>query len=339
MKILGIETSCDETAVAILQIENGKIKLLSNIVSSQIKIHAQYGGIVPEVAARKQLEAIIPVISEAEKQAGLKSEKVDYLAVTKGPGLVTSLTVGVETAKALAYGLNKKLVAVNHLSGHLLANLIYNKKISYPALGLIVSGGHTLLVLMKNESNYQTIGSTVDDAVGEAFDKVAKILNLGYPGGPIISKLATEGNEKAFDLPRPMISQQNLDFSFSGLKTAVLYLTQDKKFKRTQKNTRDLCASFEQACIDVLISKTFRAIKKYKPKSLITGGGVIANKKLRETLVEKMGQKYPEVKIFIPELRFSGDNATMIASAAYPLIKAKKFTDPFKLKADPNLEL
>jgi N6-L-threonylcarbamoyladenine synthase len=339
MKILGIETSCDETAAAVLKIERGKFKLLSNNVSSQIKTHAKYGGIVPEVAARMQIEMILPVIQESLKEAKTKLKDINYIAVTNGPGLVTSLVVGAETAKTLSFVLNKPLIPVNHLVAHLLANHLENKKISYPAVGLIVSGGHTMLVLIKNESKYKIIGETQDDAVGEAFDKVAKMLNLGYPGGPAISKLAVTGNKEMFKLPRPMIQQQNFNFSFSGLKTAVLYLIQDKKFKKTKQQTIDLCASFQQACVDVLISKTLRAIKQYKPNSFLLGGGVAANPELRKQLREKINTKFPKVKIFIPELKFTGDNAAMIATAAYFKTKDKKKIDIKKLKANPNLSL
>ncbi|MFH1456862.1 MAG: tRNA (adenosine(37)-N6)-threonylcarbamoyltransferase complex transferase subunit TsaD [Patescibacteria group bacterium] len=356
MKILGIETSCDETAAAILEIKRSKFNLLSNIVSSQVKIHAKYGGIVPEVAARMQMEMILPVIKESLKPAKLKINDINYIAVTHGPGLITSLVVGVETAKSLSYILNKPLILVNHLVAHLLANHLENKKITYPAVGLIVSGGHTMLVYIKNENNYKIIGETQDDAVGEAFDKVAKILNLGYPGGPVISKLAVSGDKNAFKLPRPMIQQQNLNFSFSGLKTAVLYLTQNKKFiknassagipqnygmgVKTPKNINNLCASFEQACIDVLISKTLRAIKQYKPKSFLLGGGVSANPELREQLKNTIHNKFKNINIFIPKLKFTGDNATMIAVAAYFKIKNKKINNNiFNLKANPNLSL
>lgn len=349
MKILAIETSCDETAAAVLETQRGIFKLLSNIISSQIKIHARYGGVVPEVAARLQMEMILPVIEMSLKEAYTKIADIDYLAVTAGPGLITSLTVGVETAKTLALVLGKPLIPVNHLVAHLLVNHLENppetpkysdggrgKKIVYPALGLIVSGGHTLLVLIKNESTYQIIGSTQDDAVGEAFDKVAKILGLGYPGGPIISKLAIKGDKDKFKLPRPMISQQNLNFSFSGLKTAVLYLIRDLK-KITPAQTKDLCASFQQACLDVLISKTLRALKKYPVKSFLLGGGVAANPELRRQLREKLNKNFPDIKIFIPELKFTGDNAVMIAATAY--FQTKHPVNPKKLKADPNLEL
>lgn len=357
MKILGIETSCDETAAAVLEIKRSKFNLLSNIILSQVKIHAKYGGIVPEVAARMQIEMILPIIQKSLKKAGTKLKDIQYIAITQGPGLVTSLVVGVETAKTLSFVLNKPLIPVNHLVAHLLANHLENKKIQYPGIGLIVSGGHTMLVLIKNESSYKIIGETQDDAVGEAFDKVAKMLNLGYPGGPAISKLAVTGNKEMFKLPRPMIQQRNFNFSFSGLKTAVLYLIKDKKFKMTKQQVIDLCASFQQACIDVLVSKTLRAIKQYKPKSFLLGGGVAANPELRKQLQEKIhpvkceaifpkeklfhrvNTKFPKIKIFIPELRFTGDNAAMIATAAYFKTRDKKKIDIKKLKANPNLNL
>jgi len=351
MKILSIETSCDETSSAVLEIKNGSFKLLSHIILSQEKIHAKFGGIVPEVAARKQMEMIIPVIDKAIKKAKTNLNKIDAIACTQGPGLITSLTVGFETAKTLAYFLNKPLIPVNHLAGHLLANHLESKKINYPAIGLIVSGGHTMLVIMKSENNFKIIGQTVDDAVGEAFDKVAKILNLGYPGGPIISKLATKGDATTFDFPRPMIQQQNLDFSFSGLKTAVLYKVKKLKSQKVKKETNNICASFQQACVDVLISKTLRAIKIHQPKSFLLGGGVSANPELRKQLQEKISAKYPDMKIFIPPLNLTGDNAAMIAVAGYFKTKnlsrgkalrdkKRKMKNDFKiLRADPNYKL
>jgi len=351
MIILGIETSCDETAAAVLEIKRGKFNLLANVVSSQVKTHAKYGGIVPEIAARMQMEMIMPILNQALKLASSKSQNtisknsIDYIAVTQGPGLITSLMVGVETAKTLSYILNKPLIPVNHLAAHLLVNCI-NNKIKFPAVGLIVSGGHTILVLItssKNGLKYKIIGETQDDAVGEAFDKVAKILNLGYPGGPIISKLAINGDKNKFNLPRPMIQQQNFNFSFSGLKTAVLYLTQKYKNIKTKKHSksdyelRNLCASFQQACIDVLISKTLRAIKEFKPKSFLLGGGVAANPELRKQLQEKIKSKFTRVKIFMPELKFTGDNAAMVAVAGYFKINNNKKINTKKFKADPNI--
>jgi len=349
MNILAIETSCDETSVAVLEVKRGVFNLRSHLISSQEKIHAKYGGIVPEVAARHQMEMILPIIEETIKKAKIKLKDIDYIAVTSGPGLITSLTVGVETAKTLALTLNKPLVPINHLAGHLLANYLSNTSINYPALGLIVSGGHTMLVYIKNEIKYEVVGQTLDDAAGEAFDKVAKILGLGYPGGPVISKLALLADAQAFDLPRPMISQNNLNFSFSGLKTAVLYLFKKLPKGLSIKKTKDLCASFQQAVIDVLVSKTLRAIKSYssssadkKPKSFLLGGGVAANSELRRQLQEKIHAKYPGIQTFIPELKLTGDNAAMIAAAAYFQIKHKKYLLGNKIKtlrADPNLSL
>jgi len=341
MKILAIETSCDETSASILEIKNGRFNLLSNIVSSQVKIHARYGGIVPEVAARKQIEDVVPVINESIKKAKIKLSDIDYFAVTQGPGLVTSLTVGVEATKTLSVLLKKPLISVNHVTAHLLANHLSNHKIKYPALGLIVSGGHTLLVLIKNESTFKIIGTTQDDAVGEAFDKVAKILNLGYPGGPIISHLAEKGDPNKYKFARPMISQKNLDFSFSGLKTAVLYLVQDLKKKKIniKKEIPHISASFQAAAVDVLVSKTLRALRQHKVKSFLLGGGVSANQALRDKLKQKINSEFTDLDIFIPELKFTGDNAAMIAVASYFKIKDKKFADAKSLRSDPHLKI
>ena len=361
MLILGIETSCDETAASLLEIKGGRIKILSNIVSSQIKIHQKYGGIVPEKAARKHLEMILPVIKQALKKANKKIDSIDCIdciAVTVGPGLITSLLIGVETAKILAYVWQKPIISINHLEGHIYANwlsttdnlkskILNLKSISFPFLCLIVSGGHTELILMKDYGKYRKIGQTRDDAAGEAFDKVAKLLNLGYPGGPIISRMAEKGNPKKFDLPRPMINSNDFDFSFSGLKTAVLYLT--KKLKsypglaprsgagKLQAN--DLCASFQQAVIDVLTKKTIQAAEKYKVKTILLGGGVAANKKLREQLAKMIKKEIPDSKFILPDPKFCTDNASMIACAGYFHAIKKDFTPWWKLRMDPNLEL
>ncbi len=357
MNILAIETSCDETAVAILNISSNRFKLLSNVVSSQIKIHAKYGGIVPEVAARKQIEMIIPVVEQAVKQTNHNNERrinklINYIAVTNGPGLITSLRVGVETAKILAWAWKKPLIGVNHLEGHIFSNFlpkireIQNQKskiqnFNFPVLALIVSGGHTLLVLMKKHLHYQVIGETLDDAAGEAFDKVAQILNLGYPGGPIISKLAQIGKPNKFKLPRPMLSSNDLNFSFSGLKTAVLYTLQKNKkdFADNKLLINDLCASFEQSVTDVLINKTIKAAKKFKVKTVLLGGGVAANKKLRADLQITLKNKLPEINYSCAPIEYCGDNAAMIAVAAYYKAKAKKFTNPYKIKTDSNLRI
>ena len=338
MIILGIETSCDETAVCLLEAKKNEFKILSNLVSSQVNIHKKYGGIVPEVAARKHIETILPLLNQC-LEALSKNSTPDYIAVTNGPGLITSLLIGLETAKTLSYVWQKPLVGVNHLEGHLYSFLLSQKtEISnlFPSLGLVVSGGHTELVLMKNHCQYKKIGQTLDDAAGECFDKTAKLLKIGYPGGPIISRYAEKGNPYKYDLPRPMINSDNYNFSFSGLKTAVLY--QSKKIK-PKKILPDFCASFQQAVIDVLVAKTIKAAKEHKVKNIILGGGVIANKELRGQLAEKTKQKLPEINLFIPELKFCTDNAAMIAIAAYLHIAKKDFIPWQKIKVDPNLEL
>ena len=335
MLILGIDTSCDDTSAAV--VKNGSL-ILSNIVSSQINIHQKYGGVVPEVAARQHIKLIIPVIKEALKKAKIKKQDIDCLAVTNGPGLITSLMVGIDTAKSLAYSLNKKIIAINHLEGHIYSNWLNNHPPKFPLLCLIVSGGHTQLVLMKNHLQYQTIGQTRDDAAGEAFDKVAKLLNLGYPGGPIISKLANLGNSKKYPFSPPMIKSKNLDFSFSGLKTEVLYLVK-KCQKLNNQQINNICASFQKATVDVLVAKTIKATQKYKPKTIIIGGGVAANKLLRQELKKKIKQKIPNAKYQMLNTKYCSDNAAMIAAATYQHTKRKKFSNWKKIIPLPNLQL
>jgi len=368
--ILGIETSCDETAASILEVVNDKLKIVSNVVSSQVKIHAQYGGIVPEVAARHHAENIISVLEVALKELGIRNweleikKNIDAIAVTSGPGLITSLLIGVEAAKTLAFLTNKPLIPANHLIGHIYANWllpigistkskIQNLKQFFPAVCLVVSGGHTELVLMRNFENFKKIGQTLDDAAGECFDKVAKILGLGYPGGPSVAYEATKiknnppvGGEKIknIGLPRPMINSKDFNFSFSGLKTAVLYKVQNLGFKI--KNLKpQFCAEFQQAVIDVLINKTINAAKRFKVKSIILGGGVVANQELRKQTEEMVREKAPKTQLLIPELKYTTDNAAMIAVAGYfKLMKTprsawlKKF-DWQRIKVDPNLEI
>ncbi len=334
--ILGIETSCDETAAALVKVEGGKFKILSNVVSSQIKIHQKFGGVVPEVAARNHIINIIPVINQALTEAKIKPEKIDRIAVTNGPGLITSLLIGVETAKTLAYAWQKPIYSINHLKAHLYANWLENRSIKFPAIALIVSGGHTELIFLNRKRDsriaLKKIGQTVDDAAGEAFDKVAQLLKIGYPGGPIISKLAKEGNPKTFDFPRPMIKDDNYNFSFSGLKTSVLYTV--KKLKKINQQTiADLCASFQQAAVDVLVTKTIKAAQDYKAKTVMLSGGVAANSLLRENL--KLKAESLKLNFLMPEIHLCTDNAAMIAAAGY-------FTRPVawqKLKVDPNLEI
>ncbi|MBX4191220.1 MAG: tRNA (adenosine(37)-N6)-threonylcarbamoyltransferase complex transferase subunit TsaD [Candidatus Doudnabacteria bacterium] len=328
--ILAIESSCDETAAAVIQA--GKIK--SSIIASQAKLHAQYGGVVPEVAARTHINAIIPTIDLALRTAKTKLSELDYIAVTQGPGLMTSLMVGVDTAKALGSVLNIPVVPINHLEAHIYANFI-DDTVKFPAIILIVSGGHTLLVEIKNHGKYRILGETVDDAAGEAFDKTAKMMNLGYPGGPMISKLAKNGNPKAFDFPRPMINSGNFQFSFSGLKTAVLYKIQDLKSLNPQQKA-DLSASLQRAIVDTLIGKLQKSIEQYNPKTIMLGGGVAANGLLREEFT-KLGKKN-KIKSIIPDFQYCTDNAAMIGLAAYYRIK-NRMINTKNFTVDPNLKL
>ncbi len=343
MTILGIETSCDETAAAVIKVNRGKIIVLSNIVSSQVNIHKKYGGIVPEVAAREHVLQILPVITEALRQTDIKREeaakKVDVIVVTIGPGLITSLLVGVETAKVLSYAWQVPVVGVNHIKGHIYANFIDNKKIEFPSVILTVSGGHTMLVLMKGHGQFKTLGETRDDAAGEAFDKAAKLLGIGYPGGPSIAFQATKiknkkSNIKNINLPRPMVNSKSYDFSFSGLKTALLY--QLKKDKKWQKRIPEYCFEFQQAVIDVLVSKTIKAAKDYKVKTVMLAGGVAANKELRKQLKKAVENKLKEVKFYMPSLKYTTDNAAMIAVAGYFKAQKKKYTPWQKLSVVCN---
>ncbi|MEK7102803.1 MAG: tRNA (adenosine(37)-N6)-threonylcarbamoyltransferase complex transferase subunit TsaD [Patescibacteria group bacterium] len=329
MTILGIETSCDETAVSLLRVEDGVFTLEKNLVSSQIAIHAPHGGVVPEVAAREHVATISHLLKEA-----LGDTRPDAIAVTGGPGLVTSLLVGVQAAKTLSAAWNIPLVRVNHIEAHLLANWLENPALSFPALGLVVSGGHTELVLMHEPGSYELIGRTRDDAVGECFDKAAKLLGLGYPGGPEIAKRTLEGNPKAIDLPRPMMHSNDFDFSFSGLKTAVLYLTPEQK-----QNIADVSASFQQAVIDVLISKTLKAASQYDIRSIVFGGGVMANKELRSQMKMMIESKLSHLTHQFPGNYACTDNAAMIAAAGYFHMQKGDTIDWKNLDADPNWEI
>jgi len=337
MKILALETSCDETSAAVVKDGN---EVLSNVVASQVEFHRKYGGIVPEIASRKHIEVINPIIKEALEKANASFEDIDAVAVTYGPGLVGSLLVGICAAKAIAWSLDKPLIGVNHLEGHIYANFLNspplppsldkrggstgsgkNRGVSFPFVCLIVSGGHTLLVLVKDHGKYQTLGHTRDDAAGEAFDKVARFLNLGYPGGPIIDKLAKEGNPRAVDFTRPML--EGYDFSFSGIKTAVVNLI--LKTENRKPKTEDLVASFQQAVVDVLVEKTIRAAKEYGGLSIALAGGVAANSLLRNQLQEKA--KDEKLKVFIPTLAYCTDNAAMIGAAAFFKYQRKDFSE------------
>lgn len=326
MIILGIETSCDETAAAVVQKSGNRVTILSNVVASSAVLQAKYGGVIPEQAAREQIKAIIPVIEEAISRSRLAISQINAIAVTYGPGLIGSLLVGVETAKTLSLVWNKPLIPINHLVGHFYANWIAGAP-AFPCIGLLVSGGHTDLVLFKNHGKYEYLGGTRDDAAGECFDKCARLLSLPYPGGPQIAKLAQKGNPKAFDLPRPMIDSKDFDFSFSGLKTAVANL-----LKESSPKTAYLAASIQQSIIDVLVKKSVQAVTQYKVKTLIVAGGVAANQKFREELWAAL----PEIPISIPPVDLCTDNAAMIASAAF---FQKPVKNPLTIQADPNLAL
>ena len=381
MKILGIETSCDETSIAVLEVvpsshkaskdkQKTKVKVLSNTISSQIKIHAKYGGVYPALAAREHAKNIDKVLKLTLKEAGLKSvEEVDLIAVTKGPGLAVALIVGITFAKTLAWKFKKPIAGVNHLEGHIYSNWLPPKDLDYrlltiddrlfPALCLIVSGGHTELVLMKDHGKFKIIGETLDDAAGEAFDKIARLLGLGYPGGPLIyaeaEKYKIQDPILYFPLPRPMIKSLNFDFSFSGLKTAALYLVKKLRGESPRANLFEdsrfdlkrvrpaIAHEAQQAIVDVLVSKTLKAAKQHKVKSVLLSGGVSANKLLRETL-EKEISKINRVNFFKPAMAYTTDNAAMIALAGYfnyAKKKARKEKDFSRksVKVDANLKL
>ncbi|MCJ7471899.1 MAG: tRNA (adenosine(37)-N6)-threonylcarbamoyltransferase complex transferase subunit TsaD [Actinobacteria bacterium] len=310
--VLGIETSCDDTCAAIVR--NGT-EILSNVVSLQNEIHRKYGGIVPEVASRRHIEMIDIVIREALEKAGKSLKEIDAISVTNRPGLIGSLLVGVGAAKAISYAKDIPLIAVNHLEAHLYSNLLENPGIKGDFLGLIVSGGHSSLYLVDDGWNISEIGHTVDDAAGEAFDKIARYLGLGYPGGPIIDKLSREGNEQSIDLPRPMIDSGDFNFSFSGLKTALIYRTKKNSELLEESNTPDLVASFQKAVVDVLVHKTISAAKETGVDRILVSGGVAANSRLREELLKKGEEN--NIRIYIPSLYLCMDNAAMVGCLGY----------------------
>lgn len=335
MKILGVETSCDETSASIITAEKNdkNVKTLSNVISSSLSLHSKTGGIIPEIAAREQLKYILPVIEKALYKAKTKMEEIDVIAVTIGPGLIGSLLVGIETAKTISMLYKKPIIPVNHLYGHIYANFvrriedreskIENRSVSFPAVCLVVSGGHTDLVFIKKHGEIKWLGGTKDDAAGEAFDKIGRLLNLPYPGGPSIEKAAKNGDPDSFDLPRPMISSKDFDFSFSGLKTAVL--KEIKAMKQPASPTGGLsnetinnfAASTQQSIIDVLIKKTIKAAIKYKVKSILLSGGVAANQKLRDAFEAEIKNLKLKAKLFVPDKKLCTDNAAMIAAAAF----------------------
>lgn len=311
MKILAIESSCDETSIAV--VEDGK-KVLSNVTYTQIDIHKKYGGVVPEVASRHHIEKVTYVLEGALQQANITLDEIDAVAVTKTPGLIGSLMVGINTAKTIALAFNKPLIEVNHIHGHIYANYLTHE-FKFPLIALVVSGGHTEIVLMKDHLEFEILGETLDDAVGEAYDKVARVVNVGYPGGPIIDKMASMG-KPTYQLPHVKLGKDSYDFSFSGLKSAVINLHNKALQKGEELNAFDLAASFQDAVVDVLVSKTKRAILEHNCKQVIVAGGVAANKGLRSEM-QKMVESLDDVTLTFPPFEYCTDNAAMIGVAAY----------------------
>lgn len=343
MLVLGIESSCDETAVSLMETVDGQIQpnLLSSVISTQIPLHRLYGGVIPELASRNHSAALPSVLREALEQAGRSIHDVDVFASTAGPGLVAALLVGNTTAKALALAANKPFIAINHMEGHMLSPFITRPAGLVPHLALVVSGGHSLLVNVRSADDYELMGRSLDDAAGEAFDKVAKMLDLPYPGGPEIDQLAAKGDPKRFDIPRPMIHEAHLNFSFSGLKTAVLYmlpkLVESGNPNDLDEQTMcDLCASVRQAIIDVLIKKTRNALRQSGQKVLAVSGGVSCNAGLREQIAQMC--KHEKVELVLPPNSLTTDNAAMIAFAGIIKAKAGQFS-PLETPVDPNMKL
>lgn len=318
MLILGIETSCDETSAAI--VKDGK-EVVSSIVLSQNTLHGEFGGVVPEIACRAHLEAITGVIDKALLDAKIQLKEIDAIAVVNTPGLIGALLIGVTAAKSLSMILDVPLIAIDHLHAHIYANNLEYNDIVYPAISLVVSGGHTILFLSEGETRHIPLGWTIDDAAGEAFDKVSKILGLGYPGGPVIDRLAKCGNQHAVAFPRAYLEKDSLDFSFSGLKTAVLYYYkgQDSKLSKSvtagDQDAADIAASFQEAVVDVLVEKTFLASRMYNARAILTGGGVAANSRLRQRLKDK--SKEMTTPVYYPSAPLCTDNAAMVAGLAY----------------------
>ena len=328
--ILGIESSCDETSCSI--VKNGKVDV-ATIISSQIDIHKEYGGVVPEIASREHVKNITIVIEECLKKANMKIDDIDFIAVTYGPGLIGSLLIGLEAAKTLSFIYNKPLIPVHHIAGHIYANNIENE-MKFPLLSLVVSGGHTELIVMKDHYSFEKIGGTLDDAIGECYDKVARVMNLPYPGGPKVDRLAKEG-KPTYKLPIPL-NDDSYNFSFSGLKSAVINLNHKMKQKKEEVNQKDLAASFQEVALKSIINKTKKALLDYNIKNLIVAGGVAANSGLRSEL-ERL-RKELDINISIPSLKYCTDNATMIAAAGFYAYQSGRVSD-LSLKAKSSDKL
>jgi N6-L-threonylcarbamoyladenine synthase len=353
VRILGIETSCDETSVAILEVGRAKsagkgskspveeVRIVHHETATQIPIHQRYGGVVPEVAARTHVAEILSLLDRAKL---FPAPKIDAIAVTRGPGLATALRVGIESARTLAYATGIPTIGVNHLEGHLASAWLVEENRThwkFPILALLVSGGHTELVLMKDFCSYRVIGRTRDDAAGEAFDKTAKLMGLGYPGGPVIAERATSGRVDAFELPRPMLHDPSFDFSFSGLKTAVrnVWESLSPKKRNDPKVVSDLCASVQEAIVDVLVVKTVALAKKYKVNAVCVVGGVSANRHLQLKMSHAFSRELPSIRVLEPARGLHTDNAAMIAAAGAWRLQRKKLDDWKKLDAKPELDI
>lgn len=335
MLILAIETSCDETSAAV--VEDG-CRIRSNIIASQIDSHKRFGGVVPEIASRHHVEFITVIVEDALAEAGVSYDELDAVAVTYGPGLVGALLIGVHAAKAIALAHNLPLIPVNHMAGHIYSNR-FQSNFKFPLLALTVSGGHTELVYMEDDHTYEVIGETRDDAAGEAYDKVGRVLGVPYPGGKHIDEMASQG-EDSFDFPRAMLHDETYDFSFSGLKSAFINTVHNADQRGEALNQNDLAASFQAAVIDVLVEKTIRAAKEKEVKQLLLSGGVAANKGLRDTLQATVTSGLPDVELLIPPLSLCGDNAAMIGAAAYAQYKADSHAvADMSLNAKPGLML
>ncbi|MCC5896122.1 MAG: tRNA (adenosine(37)-N6)-threonylcarbamoyltransferase complex transferase subunit TsaD [Alkalibacterium sp.] len=332
-RILAIETSCDETSAAV--IEDGKT-ILSNIVASQVKSHQRFGGVVPEIASRHHVEQITLIIEEAMHEAGVRYDELDAVAVTEGPGLVGALLIGVNAAKAIAFAHSLPLIAVNHIKGHIFANQLI-AEMKFPLLSLVVSGGHTELIYMSSPDSFEIIGETRDDAAGEAYDKIGRVIGVPYPGGKHIDDMAHRG-EDTYNFPRAMMHEDNYDFSFSGLKSSFINTVHNARQKGEEINSEDLATSFQAAVTDVLVAKTIRAAKEKQVEQLVLAGGVAANKGLRHALTQAVEEELPDVELLIPPLTLCGDNAAMIGAAAFVQLENNTFSD-FSLNGKPGLSV
>ena len=336
MRVLAIETSCDDTSAAVIL--DGR-KILSNVVSSQVHIHQKFGGIVPELASRRHIESIVPIVTEALEMANITLRDIDGIAVTQGPGLVGSLLVGLSFAKSLAFATGIPLIGVNHIEAHLSAIFLEEKTPRFPFIGLVVSGGHTSLFRVDGFGKYKRLGQTRDDAAGEAFDKVAKLLNLGYPGGPIIEELSKKGDSEAIRFPRPSLGKNSFDFSFSGLKTAVVNYVKSHPIPVggfSEDLIRDIVSSFQEAVVEVLVRKTLQAAQHLGLKRIVLSGGVAANRHLRAKMKEEASQQ--KIKIYVPSPCFCTDNGAMVGVIGYEYLKRGIQSD-FSLNAFSNLPL